>query len=211
MSEILALDSSAVLSDRPFTDPAYTARDLCVIHHILHHVRGAITRLPPDHAAYIGSDAHWRFVFNGVARLRQPVDRLLVAFFGIKRPNADVLAVGEADEQLIAELTRHEGVLCYATHCIERGDSAGEYANLVLFDSEAAKMHWASSQYHARAAQELSPLYYRHIRLHSGLLPGGLLAEHAPLLTHTKYYDFETGSNQQRRGGPWRAVREYVE
>ena len=60
-----------------------------------------------------------------------------------------MLAVGEADEQLIAELTRHEGVLCYATHCIERGDSAGEYANLVLFDSEAAKMHWASSQYHA--------------------------------------------------------------
>ena len=205
MSEILALHSSTVIADRPFTDPAHTARDLYVIHHILHHVRGAVTRLSLNHAVYIGGDARWRFVFNGVARLRQPVDRLLVAFFGIKRADADGLAVGEADEQLVAELTQHEGVLCYATHCIERGDSAGEYANLVLFDSEAAKMHWASSQYHARAAQELSPLYYRHIRLHSGLLPGGLLAEPAPLLTHTKYYDFETGSSELSRGGPWRS------
>ncbi len=209
MSEILALHSSAVLADRPFTDPLHTAHDLRIIHHILHHVRGAVTHLPLNHAAYVGGDARWRFVFNGVARLRQPVDRLLVAFFGIKRVDADVLAVGEADEQLIAELTQHEGVLCYATHCIERGDSTGEYANLVLFDSEAAKMRWASGQYHARAARELSPLYYRHIRLHSGLLPGGLLAEHAPLLTHTKYYDFEMGSTEQDRGGPWRAVRDY--
>ena len=80
----------------------------------------------------------------------------------------------------------------------------------MLFDSEAAKLLWASSQYHARAAQELSPRYYRHIRLHGGLLPGGLLAARAPLLTHTKYYDFET-VDQGDRGGPWRAIRAYDE
>ena len=125
MSDSLALNSAAVLPERPFTDPAHTACDLRVIQHILHHVCAAVTPLPANHARYVGGDERWRFVFNSVARLRLPVDRLLVAFFGTKRANADLLAVGEADEQLIAELTQHDGVLCYATHCMESGSGAG--------------------------------------------------------------------------------------
>ena len=48
---------------------------------------------------------------------------------------------------------------------------------------------------------ELAPRHYTDVRLHQGVLPGGVGAGDEPILRRTRYYDY-------RAAVPWRAERE---
>ena len=103
--------------------------------------------------------------------------------------------MAKVDADLVAELRQHPHMLCYCS--IETGD--GNWHNLVLMSDDEAIGHWRDSHRHAWAVDSLTPRFYRHIRLHNGVLPCGLASERI-VLTSTKYYDYEGET-------PWRAMR----
>jgi hypothetical protein len=102
------------------------------------------------------------------------------------------------DEELIQEFPGHPGILSYSS--LELGD--GDWGNLILLDGDEAREHWRVSERHAHAARELAPRHYTDVRLHQGILPGGVRARGEAILRRTKYYDY-------RDAVTWRAEREW--
>lgn len=94
--------------------------------------------------------------------------------------------IQRVDKQLVAELASASGVLSYSS--LEVHD--GNWCNLVLLSGEEAKAHFRNNQTHAYAAYELSPCYYEWVRLHHGVMPGGLARNHM-ILQKTRYYGFQ--------------------
>jgi hypothetical protein len=142
-----------------------------------------------------------RAVVTQLEALRRPQDVLLVGFFGHRRPDVppDVDEDKDTiDAELIAELPQYPGVLGYSTVEINTAD----YGNLVLLERPESAEEWRTSARHGFAARVIAPRYYTTIRLHNGVLPGGLFSGQAPVLLRTKYYDY-------RGEWPWTAVREY--
>jgi hypothetical protein len=89
------------------------------------------------------------------------------------------------DKKLIVELINTPGLLSYSS--FELRD--GRWCNLVLFSGPETKMHLKQSETHMHAAYQLSPRYYDWVRLHNGIMPGGL-ARNEMLLQKTKFYQF---------------------
>jgi hypothetical protein len=89
------------------------------------------------------------------------------------------------DKKLIVELINTPGLMSYSS--LELRD--GRWCNLVLFSDPEAKMHLKQSETHMYAAYQLSPRYYDWVRLHNGIMPGGL-ARNELLLQKTKFYQF---------------------
>jgi hypothetical protein len=89
------------------------------------------------------------------------------------------------DKKLIVELINTPGLMSYSS--LELRD--GRWCNLVLFSGTETKMHIRNSEMHAYAAYQLSPRYYDWVRLHNGIMPGGL-ARNEMLLQKTKFYQF---------------------
>jgi hypothetical protein len=81
--------------------------------------------------------------------------------------------------------------------------AGGDWGNLILLAGEAACEHWRVSERHADATRVLAPRHYTHVRLHRGILPGGVRAGRAPVLRRTKYFDYQGGDT-------WRAEREWL-
>jgi len=199
------LAATELVDDRPFTDPVQNAGDWELVRAILSIVRTVLAqthewpagpeplvlRLPGAEGRQV------RLVFCHQAPLAAHEDLYLVGFFGQVWTHKDRTLINAVDEDLIHEFTLHPGVLGYCS--FELPD--GNYANLVLLRPEAARDHWRTSAKHAYAVVELAPEYYACVRLHNGVLPGGLWSSEEPRLVRTKYYDF---SGPQ----PWRAIRE---
>jgi len=89
------------------------------------------------------------------------------------------------DKKLIVELISTPGLMSYSS--LELRD--GRWCNLVLFSGAETKMHIRNSEIHTYAAYQLSPRYYDWVRLHNGIMPGGL-ARNELLLQKTKLYQF---------------------
>jgi hypothetical protein len=121
-----------------------------------------------------------------------------VGFFGVKRRDIDSTPLTVRDDELVREFPAHSGILSYSS--VELG--GGDWGNLILLDGDEAREHWRTSPRHADAARVLAPRHYTDVRLHQGVLPGGLRAGRAPVLRRTKYYDYQ-GSET------WRAEREW--
>ena len=147
-----------------------------------------IQSLPED-----GARLH-RIVILSRALLQSARELTFVGFFGQKRGDANPAVLQDVDTELLHEFLEHTYVLSYSS--LELPD--GNWANLVLLLHADGIEHWRASQKHAYAARELAPLYYRSIRLHNGMLPGGLASR--PVIQSTKYYAFE-------RDGWWQAIR----
>ncbi len=90
-----------------------------------------------------------------------------------------------ADQTMLIELKHNPGLLSYSSLELR----PGYWYNLVLMHDERAKEHFRQSKTHAYAAYDLSPRYYEWIRLHHGLLMGGL-ALCKFQLGSTRYYFF---------------------
>ena len=137
-----------------------------------------------------------RVVLGAAERLGVARDLGLVGFFALKRAGLDHAPLTRTDDELIEELPGHPGIVSYSS--LELPD--GNWGNLIVLDPPEAGEHWRTSAKHAWAASELAPRHYTVVRLHNGRFPGGLRSGHDPVVTRTRYYDFQDAV-------PWRAER----
>ena len=139
-----------------------------------------------------------RAVLCDERRLADGRDLAWVGFFAAKRRDRDHAPLTLRDDELVQEFPAHPGILSYSS--LELAD--GDWGNLILLEGDEAREHWRTSPRHADAVRELAPRHYTDVRLHLGIVPGGVLAARESLLHRTKYYDF-------RGGATWRAEREW--
>jgi hypothetical protein len=115
-----------------------------------------------------------------------------LAFVGFvsrkQQPLSDSIVedIHEVDKKLVAELVGTPGMLSYSSLELRTGN----WYNLVLFNDPVTKRHIKDSATHRYAAYQLAPRYYEWIRLHSGIMPGGI-ARCDLVLQKTKHYTFQ--------------------
>ena len=113
---------------------------------------------------------------------------LFVGFISGVREHASPATVQEihrVDKQFMAELANNTGLLSYSSLELKKG----HWFNLVLLRDPTAKTFFKDSATHGYAAYQLSTQYYAWIRLHHGVLPGGLERKEF-VVQRTKYYIF---------------------
>jgi hypothetical protein len=93
--------------------------------------------------------------------------------------------IQRVDQLFMAELAHNAGLLSYSSLEL----NPGQWYNLVLLSDLAAKTYFKESNTHHYAAYDLAMHYYAWIRLHNGIMPGGLESKHM-LLQSTKCYTF---------------------
>jgi hypothetical protein len=188
---------------RGFTDPARTAVDLAALGVMLAAVRRVVGasagRRPLVVEAREADGRRHRTIVCDDRRLRDGRDLRWVGFFGVKRRDVDATPLTVRDDELVREFPAHPGVLSYSS--LELGD--GDWGNLILLDGDEAREHWRAGERHAHAARELAPRHYTDVRLHQGVLPGGVGTGGPVVLCRTKYYDY-------REPAIWRAEREWA-
>ena len=196
------------LSDRGFTDPAWSERDRAALESMAARLRAVLREEKPSVQAkrldifYLTEDdgcAH-RVVIVNWAELMGCATLTVVGFFGQRRGDADMQATLMADAVMLQQFTEQPHLLSYSS----RQFVSGQWANLVLFSSPEGINHWGANSYHSQAAREISPSYYNSIRLHNGALEDGLWSGQPIRLQRTKYYDF-------RGADLWHAVREFTQ
>ncbi|HLL80710.1 MAG TPA: hypothetical protein VKT25_14475 [Ktedonobacteraceae bacterium] len=74
------------------------------------------------------------------------------------------------DKILVQELASNPGLLTYSSLELRKG----RWYNLVLLRDDSAHAYFRQNAMHRYAAHELATYYYAWIRLHKGILPGGL-------------------------------------
>ncbi len=204
MDECVRLGPWETARGRGFTSPAQVSQDLVAVGVMLAAIRRALgadaardgprplVLAPPG----LADRAH-RAIVCDVGRLGDGRDLAWVGFFAVKRRDRDAAPLTAMDDELIGEFPAHPGVLSYSS--LELAD--GDWGNLILLDGDAARERWRDGERHAYAARELAPRHYTDVRLHQGILPGGVRAGREPVLRRTRYYDY-------RAAVTWRAERE---
>lgn len=206
MEDSVRLGPRETGEDRDFTAPARTAEDLRAVGRMLETLRQAVARAGQWPAGprpltleerEADGRAH-RAIVCDARRLGAGRDVTWVGFFAEKRRDRDPTPLTVMDDELIEEFPAHPDILSYSSLELAGGD----WGNLILLATEEAREHWRTSERHAYAARELAPRHYTHVRLHQGVLPGGVLGGRAPVLRRTRYYDY-------REEATWRAEREW--
>ncbi len=194
----LTIAANEILSDRPFTRPEATARDLRHMVTMLNHVRRMVVGFNPDFRV----PAPWRtehrqpdgrihkLVICDLPPLRMHQELSVVGFFGQARAGRNLAGLLEVNDSLVEEFRNYPGILTYSTLQLGR---RGNFGNLILHDRPETRELWRSSARHVQAATELSPAAYHSVRIHNGFLPQGLLNRWRPVITVTKYWDFDDG------------------
>lgn len=205
MPDILSLTRTELVAGRSFTDPEHTEQDLLALRRMaerLHSLLRQPEALPRHPRPLIlnfqeedGRDH--RIVLSQAEKLFENDSLTVVGFFGCKTKEVDHAVLDEVDGELIGEFFQHPGILSYSSMMLANG----ECGNLVLLNPPEAKEHWRASERHAYAVQELAPKHYLNVRLHNGVLPGGVMGGSSPVLRSTKYYDYAGGTL-------WKAIRE---
>jgi hypothetical protein len=202
MEEPVILAPAEEPPDRPFARLARTAADLGHLQEMARTLRRVLTAPVPAgarplvlDAAPPGGRAH-RIVLCDEGRLRTASAPALVGFFAEKRLGVDHAPLTETDDLLIGEFPAYPGILSYSS--LELPD--GNWGNLIVLDPPETREHWRTSARHAWAAEVLAPRHYTVVRLHHGRFPGGVLGPAGPVLTRTRYFDFQGPV-------PWRAER----
>jgi hypothetical protein len=206
MSNSAQLLPGEIVPDRPFSDPQNSFQDLKVMRHMARQLVETyddpeICDFTPGGRPVCHSDKqgrYFRIYYIQPALLFEPFTITAVGFFGQKRPHADIGPIIEADKKFETQFHAHPGLLSLSTVRLPDGD----FGNLVLFTSSEAKNRWNFNPLHNKLAAEVSPPYYRSIRLNNGVLPGGVSAPDELYLQRTRYIDYVDDP-------PWRAVREF--
>jgi hypothetical protein len=204
LADFVPLDPRETAGGRGFTAPAHTAGDLAAVGRMLDTVRREVARAagpPADPRPRVleGREADGRAhrtIVCDARRLGAGRDLTWVGFFAEKRRDRDPSPLTVMDDELIREFPAHPDILSYSSLELANGD----WGNLILLAGDAAREHWRVSERHAFAARELAPRHYMHVRLHLGLLPGGVLGGRPPVLSRTRYYDYQDDAT-------WRAER----
>lgn len=194
------------LTERPFTDPEHSQDDLVMMRHMAQQLVDTyddpvLCDFIPGENVLCQSDPagrHFRIYYIQPDLLFSLKDVTVVGFFGQKRPGADIQPLIKADKLFEKEFNNHPGLLSLST--VRMAD--GDFANLVLFTDPKAKDDWNCSDLHYKLVSEISPPYYKSVRLNNGVLPGGLAAPDDLHLIRVKYLDYNTDP-------PWRAMRSF--
>jgi len=202
-TRVLAANQS--VARRPFTAVSLYERDRAMLGYMLEDLRGLLARMALGEGTVIQYQSNeWqvhglkrRVIVANVMGLHNRRNVCVVGFFGEKHLDQDRAPLEEANAEIVLEFRNFPGILSYSS--MELPD--GNWANLVLHDIPEVREYWRASERHARAAQELSPLYYRNVRIHNGTLPGGVLSGRSISIERTKYWDY-------RLPKVWHAVRE---
>jgi hypothetical protein len=193
------------VSRRPFTSVGLYDRDRSVLSYMLEDVRAMLGEMDEGTITVTSfQPIEWqvhglkrRTILNDPMRLHARGDVCVVGFFGERHKDKDGSPLEEANAEIVLEFRNYPGILSYSS--MELAD--GNWANLVLHDVPEARDYWRAGEAHAKAARELSPLFYRTVRIHNGTLAGGVLSGKQISIERTKYWDF-------RSARVWHAVRE---
>jgi len=204
----VALQPTELVPARPFTHPQHIRNHQHILGYMLKQlglqleyfsISGRIDERLTQLQRSEGGDWFHRLLLARPQPLAAGGPLTLVGFFGERLPDADVDVARELDRNLMMEIDDHPGLYSYSTIALKDGN----YANMVLFGSPEARLHWSTSRTHAVAVQELSPAFYKHVAIYNGRLPAGLSRIDQLQLVRAKYFDY--------RSHPcWRAVRELV-
>jgi len=184
-----------IVKTRPFTHPSHIATD----QNTLRYMAGQVCVLleypylasTPPHIVLFhrpGNDSWFhRIVIAQPDMLKEERPLTIVGFFGHKNPDADQNGVHTFDRMLVDEIPDHDGLLSYSSMAL----ADENFANLVVFADADARDQWSTSKAHAQVVRELSPNYYRAVRIYNGRLPNGIYQHHDLTLMRAKYYDYQ--------------------
>ncbi|GEM46753.1 hypothetical protein [Deinococcus cellulosilyticus] len=198
-SRFVQLAFEEQLPERPFTDPAHNALDLSNLQDMQDTLLGTLlTGRTHEERLEHGQWPHTLHVFDPHALQNLP-ELAFVGFRSILRPDApaDIRQELSAIDAKLVEALRQEpspAILSYSSRQLDPFN----WLNLVVLKDLSHMGYWQHSAHHQRASQHLSPHYYQGIRLHNGLLKGGI--QGTLQLVSTKYYDFSADR-------PWLAIR----
>jgi hypothetical protein len=206
-SNLIRLGRHDRLPDRLFTHPEHNQTDAAILDRMRSRLHDTLIKADIGASDPLNRELYIQYVQEEHERLHRMVilsrqqlltagELTVVGFFGEKRGEANPALLQDVDTELVQEFLQHTHVLSYSS--LELAD--GNWANMVLMLTSEGIQHWRASHKHAYAARELAPQFYHTIRLHNGVLPGGLAAPQVSLL-NTKYYDFQNH-------GLWQAIRE---
>ncbi|HEY3613008.1 MAG TPA: hypothetical protein VGK92_04850 [Gaiellales bacterium] len=122
----------------------------------------------------------------------------MVGFFGQARDDVDHAAIIALEHDIVGRAAAFPGLLAYHNAQLE----SGRWGNLVVFRAAFGTAQVTVDPVHAEAVAR-TPVHYRSLRLHRGVLADGCLGEAPPLLHETLYLDF----GEQPA---WRALRGYA-
>lgn len=149
-----------------------------------------------------------RWVFpRGRGHIAELVDKrdilYFVGFIGDTRKSSELddgirKQIWDTDQQLVKQLLQCPIVSGYFS--AERADR-NNWGNLVIFQSAHAISELVTSKTHAAAVKNLSPRYYRRVRIHSGELMGGFYGEIQ--VRKTILLDYESATQPARSVVYW--------
>lgn len=137
-----------------------------------------------------------RIVIYKPEELLQGSDLFFVGFVSRAQdqPGLSILQeLHRVDKLLVTEVASNPGLFSYSSLELHKG----RWYNLVLLRDYTAKQYFRNLSLHTYAAHQLATYYYLWIRLHNGLMPGGLLSEEM-ILQSTKYYSFHSPTMEER-------------
>jgi len=175
---------------RDFTDPAHSRADVEVL---ARRLPAWLAPLGGGGAGRVRFDGElpdgraMRHVVNRRARLGEPRDLVVVGFCGQRRPDVDREPLEAADEELILEFPTQPHLISYST--IRRPDDQAS-VNLVLFEASQGITDWQENATHEKVVADHAEKAYHSIRLHRGLMPGGLGPEAQVELWDSKYFHY---------------------
>lgn len=202
--ENLILTAGELVADRPFTEPSLSESDLEMMRKMArqqvdNYNNPLVCDFLPNMKPVCQSDPygrHFRIYYIQPQKLFSLKNLTVVGFFGHKRPGADIRPLIQADKKFEKTFHEHPGLLSLST--VRMAD--GDFANLVVFTDPESKDRWNTAPLHYDTVSEISPPYYKYIRLNNATLPAGLDEPEAMRLLRVKYLDFTTQP-------PWRAMR----
>lgn len=201
---MISLRPDAVPTGRPFAAIEQTADDLAVMERMLRRLRRHVATVAAQGSARRRDDrvrdpddgGQHRIVIPNVARATRSRDLAAVGFFGQARMDVDHAPIVDLESALLEDMVGDGSPLVY--HNVY-WPGVG-WGNVVLFADGITKDTWGRGDARHAAAIALAPLHYHSIRLHNGVVPGGLPGTEGIRLLRTKYLDFSEDP-------PWRAVR----
>jgi len=196
MNKDSSLNTSQSLDERALPVAGQSNLDLVILRYMTQRIYVTLYLLdepvdPSQPLLYYAEEGRkhtHRIAIYRPEELQQNSNLEFVGFISAKlkpgRPQV-IKEIRAVDKRLIVEFISTPGLLSYSS--LELRD--GRWCNLVLFSGSETKVHIRNSETHAYAAYQLSPRYYDWVRIHNGIMPGGL-ARNEIVLQKTKYYQF---------------------
>jgi ABC transporter, phosphonate, periplasmic substrate-binding protein len=155
---------------RPFTSLEQQQKDQDVLQSIAHELLTRFDKEPSNilkngvkfHKIFHQKREHHHYLINHPELANGSLS--IVGFLSQMKPDADIKALFEVDDELLDQLGLHEGFLTYSPTEYR----TGLWANLAVFRNARARDTWAANSTHLKAIKELGPSSYDNVRLHLG-------------------------------------------